>query len=279
MRKISGRDGNDEAGRQAASERARLLGPERLAEEIRVMLRAGRGALPRFVEAQPVATEDPDAVFVHAKTDDEGFHRMWATALFCRSLDGYEAVLRLHDARLDTEARGHCRIAFEHLVSFAWVVARPDEIERPLRIARYGMGFLQRQRTEMAEYVEFSKVHLQQLGLAIAVNRGPLRAPPRTQEMCQELDEELSPRIDVLDAGTSESFSAWYSYLYRGASAFVHPTSAGIEPLIEHVPGGFQIASSRGAPDRVLEVLAGQLVAVLPIAREAAPWLVENHVG
>ena len=79
----------------------------------------------------------------------------------------------------------------------------------------------------------------------------------------------------MLEAGTSESFSAWYSYLYRGASAFVHPTSAGIEPLIEQVPGGFQVTASRVMPDRVIEVVAGQLAATLMIAREAAPWILE----
>jgi hypothetical protein len=264
---------------EASNLRARGLGPEQLREEIRVMLRAGRGVLPLLIAAERVAPDDSHAVREHAKIDDEGFHRLWATALFCRTLDGYDAVLRLHEARLDTEARAYCRIAFEHLLSFAWVVAKPEDPERPLRIARHGMGLLERQRVEMAEYIEFSGDRFQLLGLAIAPNRGPLPSPPQPQDLCRELDEELAPRIEVLRAGTSESFSAWYSHLYRGASGFIHPTSAGIEPLIEHVPGGFQVASSRAAPDQVIEVVAGQLAATLMIAREAAPWLVAGHVA
>jgi uncharacterized protein DUF5677 len=221
-------DDSSHADPRAIIERARALGPHRLREEIRAMLRAGRGALPLVVEAEPLAPGDQDAVFVHAKTDDEGFHRMWATALFCRTLDSYDAALRLREARLDLEARAHCRIAFEDLLSFAWVVAKPDDIERPLRIARHGMGFLERQRVEMAEYGELTEQReLQLLGLAIAVNAGPLRPPPNIQDLCREVDNELAPRIEELRAGTSESFSAWYSYLYRGASGFVHPTAAG----------------------------------------------------
>ena len=269
----------DQPHGKALNLRARALGPEQLWEEIRRMLGVGRSVLPLVIEAERVAPDDPGAVSEHAKTDDEGFHRLWATALFCRTLDGYDAVLRLHDARLDTEARAYCRIAFEHLLSFAWVVAKPEEIERPLRIARHGVGLLERQRVEMAEYIEFSGDQLQLLGLAIAPSRGPLPSPPQPQDLCRELDEELTPRIEVLRPGTSESFSAWYSYLYRGASAFVHPTSAGIEPLIEQVPGGFEVTSSRATADRVIEVVAGQLEAALVIAREAVPWLVAGHVA
>ena len=190
---ITDQDDSGEARRDPGSAGPRALGPERLREEVHGMLRAGRAALPLLIPAEPLAPDDPDAVFVHAKTDDEGFHRLWATALLCRTLDGYDAVVRLHEARLDTEARAHSRVAFEHLVSFAWVVAKPEIIERPLRIGRYGMGFLERQRVEMAEYIELSQPQLQQLGLAIAVNRGSLPVPPRIQELCRELDDELAP--------------------------------------------------------------------------------------
>ena len=107
------------------------------------MLRAGRAALPLLIEAEPLTPDDPDAVFVHPKADDEG------------------------------------RIAFEHLLSFAsWVVAEPENVERPLRIGRYGMGFLERQRVEMAEYIELSEPQLQQLGWGRPSTGARLRPRP-----------------------------------------------------------------------------------------------------
>lgn len=93
---ITVQDDSGDAEWEASNLRARGLGPEQLREEIRVMLRAGRGVLPLLIEAERVAPDDSHAVTEHAKTDDEGFHRLRATALFCRTLDGYDAVLRLH---------------------------------------------------------------------------------------------------------------------------------------------------------------------------------------
>jgi hypothetical protein len=91
---ITVHDDSGDAEWEASNLRARGLRPEQLREEIRVMLRAGRGVLPLLVAAERVAPDVSHAVTEHAKTDDEGFHRLWATALFCRTLDGYDAVLR-----------------------------------------------------------------------------------------------------------------------------------------------------------------------------------------
>jgi len=101
----------------------------------RRMLERGRANLPIVVATAPIAADDPDALFFYAKTDEAGFHRLWAAALFHRALDGYDATLQLWESALDTEARAHCRIAFEHLLSFAWVLADDGDITRSLRIA------------------------------------------------------------------------------------------------------------------------------------------------
>ena len=68
------------------------------------MLEVGRARLPVVIDAEPLAPNDADAVFVHAQTDVAGFHRMWAAALFHRALDGYDASLLLWKSHLDTEA-------------------------------------------------------------------------------------------------------------------------------------------------------------------------------
>ncbi len=236
------------------------------------MLRTGRSALPVLIEAEPMVADDPDSV--HARADQAGFHRLWASALFHRTLDGYDAVLRLYEARLDTECRAHCRVAFDHSVSFAWVVARPEDVTRPLRIGRAGMVFFERQKDELGLPHGVSHLELNELRLATAVDVGKLEPLPLLHQLCRDVDEELAGRVE-----TSESFVTGYSYRYRGSSWFVHPTSAGIEPLIEHVPAGFRVAPARGQPERILEVAAAQLQAVLRIAGAAAPWLLQGHGG
>ena len=238
------------------------------------MLEVGRARLPVVIDAEPLAPNDADAVFVHAQTDVAGFHRMWAAALFHRALDGYDASLLLWKSHLDTEARAHCRIAFEHLVSFAWVVADPADIERPQRIIRYGFNFAAKQFREMARYATLSDQQLNELGLALHVNANDLRRPPSLPDLCKLLDAQAIPGLDRI----GESFSAWYSHLYRGASAFVHPTAAGIQPLITPMPGAFQVAPSRLRAPRVAEIIGGHLVALLLIANWGANWLVEGYM-
>jgi len=241
------------------------------------MLREGRATLPIAVAVQPIAVDDPRAGFVFAWTDEAGFHRLWAAALFHRCLDGYDATLLLWESGLDTEALAHCRIAFEHLLSFAWVVADRTDITRPLRIDRHGVGFAEKQVAEMASYTGLSERRPYQVGLALGVNTSDLPPPPGAQDLCSLLDDELLPRLEAM-ARTGMSFSAWYSRVYRGASAFVHPTPAGIDPLIERASGTIEIAPSRARPPGLLETVATQLRTVLHIANTAAPWLVEGRV-
>jgi hypothetical protein len=152
----------------------------------------------------------------------------------------------------------------------------PADITRPMRIVRYGFGFGAKQMLEMARYTRLSERQLNELGLALHVNASDLRPPPSPRDLCRLLDDELLPRLEGM-AGTGGSFSAWYSHLYRGASAFVHPTPAGIAPLIERLPGAFQIAPSRTRTPGLLEIVAAQLISVLLIAKTAAPWLVEGY--
>jgi len=169
------------------------------------MLQEGRATLPIAVAAQPIAVDDPRAGFVYARTDEAGFHRLWAAALFHRSLDGYDATLLLWESGLDTEARAHCRIAFEHMLNFAWVVADRTDITRPLRIDRHGAGFTEKQVAEMASHTSLSERRPYQVGLALGVNTSDLPPPPGAQDLCSLLDDELLPRLEAM-ARTGMSF-------------------------------------------------------------------------
>lgn len=227
----------------------------------------------RLVMARPSA-EDAQAIIDAARAafplviDEGAVHRRCAGALFCRTLDGYEAVLRLCGAGLVREAWAHSRIAFEHLLAFAWVVARPTDAKRPLRFTRHGEEFIERRRAEMARYVELPGPQ----GLATSADGEPLDPFPAPRDLCRELDRELAPRIRKFKPGTATSFSGWYSNFYRGGSELVHPGPAGIEPLIGEVPGGLQIAPAQEAPDEVLWLALAQLTAAEGIARATARW-------
>jgi len=241
----------------------------------RRMLERGRANLPIVVATAPIAADDPDALFFYAKTDEAGFHRLWAAALFHRALDGYDATLQLWESALDTEARAHCRIAFEHLLSFAWVLADDGDITRALRIARYGTGFVETQMREMARWTNLCEPTPYQVGLNVKVDLTTLTPPLNPGDLCGLLDSELLPRLQAVGR-MSNSFSAWYSYLYRGASAFVHPSPAGIAPLLERGPRTLQIAPSRSHAPRLVEVVAEQLRSALLIAASNAAWLIED---
>jgi Family of unknown function (DUF5677) len=190
--------------------------------------------------------------------------RFWAATLFCRTLDGYDAVLRLHEAGLEIEAWAHSRIALEHLLAFAWVVAKPRDRERPLKIARNGEGFLERQKAEMALFADVPGWDPQ--AAAAEIERLDI------QGLCRELDGELAPRVGKFEVGTAISFSAWYSFFYRGASAVVHPSSVGVEHLVKEVPDGLEVAPGQSAPEGVVERTLAQVTAAEGIARATARW-------
>lgn len=250
---------------------------ERIADSL---LSAGRANFPLKVEGEPLGPDDPHKHFTHVKLSNPSFVQMWMGALLQRTLDGYEATLLLRQAGLDADARAHIRIAFEHMCAFAWICASPSDPERPLRIAHHGMSFFEKQIVEMT-YQQYSPSdpQLQELGFAIQVNQSGLMKPPSAKDLCAELDDAWVERLPELASGTQRSFSAWYAYLFRGASAFVHPTSAGIEPLLARAPGAFLITPSRARQPRILELCAMHLSVVIALASLVCPDLIdEGHL-
>jgi hypothetical protein len=231
----------------------RLVVARSTAEDAQAIIDAARAAFPLVVE-------------------EGAIHHRWAGALFCRTLDGYEAVLCLCEAGLVTEAWAHSRIAFEHLLGFAWVVARPSDAKRPLRIVRHGEGLIERRRAEMSRYAALPGPEAP----VTAADVEPLDPPPPLPGLCHELDRELAPRIRKFKPGTAASFSGWYSNFYRRGSELVHPGPAGLEHLIEEVPDGLQVAPAKEAPEEVLGLALAQLTAAERIARVQAPWLLDG---
>ena len=172
---------------------------------------------------------------------DRALHRLWAGALYCRMLDGYDSALRLHEAGLDSDARALVRIGFEHLVAFAWLVAVPDDPKRVQRLARPNGGST------------------------------PGRPPP-TSVLCRELDAELPSQLGALQVRSS-LFSYWYEEIYRAGCGFVHPSQLGLSPLIAQSAGGGVVSPWRDAPGGLGQILENHLRAAAEIARELAPWL------
>jgi hypothetical protein len=59
--------------------------------------------------------------------------------LFIRALDGFRTTASLADSAFSADASAHLRIAYDHMVAFAWIAASPEDVERPLRIGRFGV--------------------------------------------------------------------------------------------------------------------------------------------
>lgn len=246
-----------------------------LEKSARALLAAGRAALPIKIDGIPLKAGSPKRHFTHIEVSDTNFVRMWLASLLHRTLDAYESTLLLWETRLDLDARAHIRIGFEHLCAFAWVATDPTDTDRPLRIARHGLEFYERQMSEMSKHRELSGHHLRELGFAIHVNQTDLRKPPSARDLCAELDRDWRGRLTEIQPDGPTSFSAWYSYLFRGASAFVHPTSVGMEPLLARAPGAFVIEPSRKGERRVLELCALQLSIAIAVASLSDPGLID----
>lgn len=241
------------------------------------LIAAGRNALPIKIEGAPLASTNPRRDLVHIEADEPAFVRMWLAASLHRTLDGYEATLVLRDSGLDLDARAHVRIAFEHLCAFAWIAATPSDKTRPLRIGRYGMAFYEKQMVELSQHHELSESQLRELGFAIQINKSKLKKPPSARALREELDRDWSGSLPEIQPDSPSSFSSWYSYLFRGASAFVHPTSAGIEPSFLRARP-IVVEPSRRRERRLLELCAAYLSVAIAVASLSCPDLIDEGV-
>lgn len=259
-------------------EEARLSPPtdEELLRVAVALIDAGRAALPIQIEGIPLRSDDSRSQLTSMEANRADFVRLWLAGLLQRVLDGYDATLLLREERLDLDARGHIRIAFEHLCAFAWIAAEPGDTTRPLRIGRFGMEFYERSMLELSQHHKLTEAQLRELGFAIQFNKSELKKPPSARALCEELDREWSEALPMLEPGGAQSFNAWYSYLFRGASAFVHPTSAGIEPMLIHTPGLFVVEPSRRQERRVLELCAAHLSVAIAVASLSCPDLIDE---
>jgi hypothetical protein len=109
-----------------------------LEKTARALLAAGRAVLPIKIDGIPLKAGSSKRHFTHIEVSDTDFVRMWLASLLHRTLDAYESTLLLWEKRLDLDARAHIR-------------------NRPLRIARHGLEFYERQMTEMSKHRELSE--------------------------------------------------------------------------------------------------------------------------
>lgn len=138
------------------------------------------------------------------------------------------------------------------------------------------MEFHERSMLELSQHYELTEAQRKELGFAIQFNESELKKPPSARKLCEELDRDWSGTLPMLEPGRARSFSAWYSYLFRGASAFVHPTSAGIEPMLTRTRGLFVIEPSRRRERKVLELCAMHLSVAIAVASLKCPDLIDE---
>jgi hypothetical protein len=191
-----------------------------------------------------------------------------------RTLDAFRATLLLARETLGIEALAHLRIGLEQKVAFAWVVADPGDFSRLVRIARDGLALSEKQLVELVPYGIEPLDDIRDFAFVLGAD-GMLEPVPSTRELCAELDRIWRPRLDGLLVKPTASFSYWYSYVYRGASAFVQPTSRGIQPLYAADGNAFLVRRAPEAADGVLQTLARVARVQIAMASFATPWLVD----
>ena len=240
------------------------------------LIDAGRATLPIQIEGLPLGLGDPRRQLTSMEANRADFVRIWLASLLQRVLDGYDATLLLREERLDLDARAHIRIAFEHLCAFAWIAAEPEDTTRPLRVGRFGMEFYERSMLELSQHYKLTETQMKELGFAVQFNESELKKPPSARQLCEELDHDWGGTLPMLEPGGAKSFSSWYSYLFRGASAFVHPTSAGIEPMLVRARGLFVIEPSRRRERKVLELCAMHLSVAIAVASLKCPDFIDE---
>lgn len=228
------------------------------------------------IEGRQVPKEHRDRRYTPLWIDEDAGYRYWMSALYVRAVMAFESSLLLAQAGLDPDARAHVRIMFDHLVAFAWLGAEPADGTRSFRLGRYGSDFRERMLLEIAGVDGPSEELVNDLALAMEINE-KVSPPPSIQSMCRELDEVWAARLPFLTSGTGASFSAWFTRVYRGASGFLHVTTAGIDAVMTVDRTAFVVDRTRETINRVLEIGIGLLAALLEISAEAAPWLVDSE--
>jgi len=214
---------------------------------VEALLAAGYSRMPLRVPGTPVPQDHRDRKHISVWLDGDGGFRLWSAALHVRTLDAFRATLLLAREVLDADARAHLRIGFDHMLAFAWIAAEPDDLARPIRIARYGFNFSEKQLMEMLKHDPDPMRHVDDLAL-ILETKDKVESPPNIREMCAELDRVWVPRLPGLRADSTACFSYWYSHLFRGASAFIHPTSRGIDPVSWTEDDAFLVGPAREVP-------------------------------
>jgi hypothetical protein len=248
--------------------------PGQVEQIIEALLASGYASFPIRITGTPVPKDHRELALTPLWLDANGGFRLWASTLHLRTLDGFRATLVLARELLDAEARAHLRIAFDHMLAFAWVTADPTDLSRPMRIARYGFGFAEKQMQEMLPHDPDPMRHVDELALILEA-KDKVQPPPNTRDLCVEVDAAWIPRLPAMAEGSKACFSYWYSHLFRGASAFVHPTSRGLDPVYVADGDAFVVRPAPDVPARVLEAVAMLTSVQIGIASLAAPWLVD----
>jgi hypothetical protein len=142
-----------------------------------------------------------------------------------------ESVLALADRPLDGEVVA--RSLFEHVITFAWIAAEPTS-----RLARWIAKDLRNRETLAREAsTRFGLADLpEEVKAFFREERDGVEEPPNVPEMARQADAHWLAVFNDIFRSTS-SLSGLYTIGYRGYSASVHPTVAGISPFYGRARG------------------------------------------
>jgi hypothetical protein len=173
-----------------------------------------------------------------------------AIALACLARGHYaqQSVFAFHERRIDAAVLA--RVAFEHLVVFAWLLISPKEHHARLIRSEHDhvRDYLNDVGARSGQQFRGRDAHLQAL-LAVAAEK----RIPKFVECAEHADEHWAKVVPT----RTWDFRGAYANLYRPYSAYVHPLLSGFHSFISSGPDAVEISAVPDEESEPVHLLAG----------------------
>lgn len=192
--------------------------------------------------------------------------RPGALACLSRGHAAQQAVFALRDRPFD--AAVVARVAFEHLVTFAWLMIDPEG-NHP-RFLRYAHEQNRKLLDDLDKQAGQTVVPGGAAALADLEKHCAAASLPPVPEMAQLADDHWRANLPA----HAWQFRLLYTTVYRPYSSYIHPNLFGLYPLIHPGVNGFRIGSPPHGvpPGEMFAHSASLLSSVLVIASKVLGW-------
>lgn len=189
--------------------------------------------------------------------------RPLALAMLARGHYALQSTFALENRKPDAAVM--VRVAFEHLVTFAWFMTDPPA-HHPMMI-RADIVHLENLHKDMRSRAEVSPKELDLSGLeALASKNGP----PKFDQRAEAADAYWSQRLPEV----SWEFRRVYASLYRPYSALVHPVPTGLMTFVWFDGQALRFGQPRDTkvPGAVLAAASSLMADALFVTSQAFGW-------